>query len=340
MLVNASITTFEGNSASIAVVVDVTERNKAQRQLATTAAILATEHESSPDGILVVDPTARIISVNRRFGQIFDIPTELLEAGDDGPVRAMVLQRMADKETFQRRVKYLYDHTEESGQDELVLKNGRVLDRYSAPFKASSGEYMGRIWFFSDITERRKAEEALRAGEERFRLLIEEAPDAILLLDCDQDRFISANKAAERLFGVSREQILKQGLQHFYTPQQGDARPVAQSFWENGKRALGGEQVIFERRIRRASGEERLCQVNSCPASIEGAHAAGQSRRRHRKQSRRDGASAAQPDPQDPQRRGDSGGALFDRKGSARRDVSRRRGDRRLSPGLDWLCRA
>lgn len=51
VLVNASITTFEGKSASIAVVVDVTERNKAQRQLATTAAILATEHELSPDGI-------------------------------------------------------------------------------------------------------------------------------------------------------------------------------------------------------------------------------------------------------------------------------------------------
>ena len=64
----------------------------------------------SPDGILVVDPTARIISVNRRFGQIFDIPSELLAAGDDGPVRARSDKRMADEETFQRRVKYLYDH--------------------------------------------------------------------------------------------------------------------------------------------------------------------------------------------------------------------------------------
>jgi PAS domain S-box-containing protein/putative nucleotidyltransferase with HDIG domain len=261
VLVNASKSTFEGRSASIAVVVDVTERNKAQRQLATTAAILATEHESSPNGILVVDPTARIISVNRRFGQIFDVPTELLTAGDDGPVQAIVLRRMADEEAFQRRVKYLYDHPEESGQDDLVLKNGRVLDRFSAPFKTSGGEYMGRIWFFSDITERRRAEESLRASEERFRMQIEEAPDAILLLDCDEDRFISANKAAERLFGVPREQILKQGLQHFYTPQQGDSLPVAQSFFENRERALSGELVILERRIRRASGEERLCQL-------------------------------------------------------------------------------
>lgn len=76
VLVSASKATFEGRSASIAVIVDVTERNAAQRKLASTAAILAAEHESTPDGILVVDPTARVISVNRRFGQIFDIPDE------------------------------------------------------------------------------------------------------------------------------------------------------------------------------------------------------------------------------------------------------------------------
>ena len=42
----------------------------------------------------------------------------------------------------------------------------------------------------------------LRASEERFRMLVEEAPDAILLYDFEQSRFVSANKAAERLFGV------------------------------------------------------------------------------------------------------------------------------------------
>ena len=261
VLVNASKATFEGRSASIAVIVDVTERNAAQRKLASTAAILAAEHELTPDGILVVDPMARIISVNRRFGQIFDIPAELLAAGDDEPVLALVSQRVADAEAFQRRVRYLYDHPEESSQDELVLKNGHVLDRFSSPIKNSDGEYLGRIWFFRDITERRKAEESLRVSEERFRLLVEEAPDAILLFDCDQDRFIAANKAAERLFGVARDELLEHGPQHFYPPQQPDARPVMQSYSEHTERALAGEQVTYERRIRMASGEERLCQV-------------------------------------------------------------------------------
>ncbi len=265
VLVNASKAKFEGNWASIAVVVDVTERNKAQRQLASTAAILATEHESLPDGILVVDPMMRIISVNRRFAEIFDVPADLLAAGDDAPVLAVVVQRVTDAEAFQRQVAYLYDHPEESARDELVLKNGRILDRFSAPFKAADGELLGRIWVFHDVTEKHEAEELLRATEERFRMLVEEAPDAILLFEYDKDRFTAANKAAERLFGVPRDQILAHGLLPFYTPQQPDGRPVEQSYWEHAERALAGEQVTYERRIRGASGEERLCQVTLVP---------------------------------------------------------------------------
>ena len=202
--------------------------------------------------------------------QIFDVPAELLAAGDDEQVRALVSQRVADVESFQRRVGYLYDHPEESGQDELVLKNGHVLDRFSSPFKSSDSEYLGRIWFFRDITARKKAEESLRTSEERFRLLVEEAPDAILLFDYDQDCFVAANKAAERLFDVPQEEILAHGPQHFYTQEQPDARPVAQSYSEHNERALAGDEITYERRIRQTSGEERLCQVTlvRLPSSI------------------------------------------------------------------------
>ncbi len=261
VLADASKSIYEGRPASIVVAVDVTERDAAQRKLASTTAILAAEHEASPDGILVADRLGRIISVNRRFGQIFGVPTELLEAGDDERVLATALRNVADPEAFVRGARYLFDRPEESSHDELVLKNGSVLDRFSAPFKTAGGESLGRILFFRDITERRRAEEALRAGEQRFRMLVEEAPDAILLHDIDQSRLIAANKAAERLFGVPRDEILKRLPTDFFAPQQADGRPVTQSFSEHNERAVAGEELSFERRIRRSSGEERLCRV-------------------------------------------------------------------------------
>ena len=261
VLVNASRSTFEGRAASIAVVVDVSAKNTAERALVSAAAILAAVHESSPDGILVVDPAARILSVNRRFGEILNIPTEVLAAGDESPSLAMALNLVDDPKAFQRRVRYLCEHPEESGHDEVALKDGRVIDRLTSPLKGPDGESLGRIWFFRDISERRRNEDALRASEERFRMVIEEAPDAILLYDFDHGRFIAANKAAERLFGVPWDEILRHGPQHFYPSRQPDARPVSESFAEHNRRVLAGEEVTYERRIRRASGEERVCRV-------------------------------------------------------------------------------
>ena len=245
------------------IIRDVTARKRAERELAATAAILATEHESSPDGILVVDPTARILSVNRRFGEMFGVPYELLPTLDYAALNSLALRRLTDGEAFLRSARYLYDHPDESDHDELVLRDGRIVDSLASPFKASDGECLGRIWFFRDITERRRAEEALRDSEERFRTLIEEAPDAIMIVDFDRIRLIAANKAAERLLGLSRDEILRRDPRSFYPPEQPDGRPAAESFAEHGECAAAGEEVTFERRIRRPSGEDRLCRVTA-----------------------------------------------------------------------------
>ena len=123
--------------------------------------ILETQKETSIDGILVVDEQGKVISHNKRFAQIWSIPDELLAIKDDDKLLAFVLSQLQNADEFIDKVRYLYDHKKEKSRDEILFKDGRVLDRYSAPLIFPNGDYFGRIWFFRDITDRKRMEEQL-----------------------------------------------------------------------------------------------------------------------------------------------------------------------------------
>lgn len=137
---------------------DVTEWKRAEQELRFRNAILTTQQESSIDGILVVDENAKIVTCNRRFVEMLNIPREYIEKTLDEPVLQHVTRQMADPETFLRRVRYLYEHRDETARDELRLADGRVLDRYSAPMIGSDGCYYGRVWYFRDVTAAHEAD--------------------------------------------------------------------------------------------------------------------------------------------------------------------------------------
>ncbi len=130
------------------------------RELSFNVALLNARSEASLDGILVVDDQGKILSYNRRFVEMWEIPPELIQLGMDEPILSSVICQMAEPLVFLERVKHLYEHREEIGREEIKLKDGRVFDRYSAPVSGSEGSYYGRVWYFRDISDQRHAEAA------------------------------------------------------------------------------------------------------------------------------------------------------------------------------------
>jgi PAS domain S-box-containing protein len=114
---------------------------------------------------------------------------------------------------------------------------------------------------FANALARKRADQVLRESEERFRLLIEQAPEAVVVFDPAQNRLVQANAQAERLFGYNREELLVSGPQRFYAPEQPDGRPVAESMPANNERVLRGETVLTERTICNALGQQLHCEV-------------------------------------------------------------------------------
>ena len=89
------------------------------------------------------------------------------------------LDQLKEPDKFITKVKYLYNHKNERSRGELEFKDGRFFDRYSSPMVGTNGEYFGRIWYFRDISDFKKAEQDLKKNEETFHLVMEATNDAL-----------------------------------------------------------------------------------------------------------------------------------------------------------------
>jgi diguanylate cyclase (GGDEF)-like protein/PAS domain S-box-containing protein len=102
---------------------------------------------------------------------------------------------------------------------------------------------------------------SLRASEARFRVLVEQAPDAIAVYDVDLGCFVDANAQAEALFGCSREELLAGGAERFYPEGLFKGKTAAENVSEMIGKALAGEHVVFDRTIRNAQGRLLRCEM-------------------------------------------------------------------------------
>ncbi len=140
---------------------DVTERKRSESTVSFSNILLNTALESSPDAILIIDAKGQIIEFNQNFIALWDVPQALVLAGADEPVLAVVTSRVKDEQEFLARVRYLYDHPEIQSHEEIELKDGRIIDRHSGSLYDTQRKYLGRVWFFRDITEKKRAAERI-----------------------------------------------------------------------------------------------------------------------------------------------------------------------------------
>jgi serine phosphatase RsbU (regulator of sigma subunit) len=147
----------------------VIERETLQQRIAVQNAILESQSEAALDGIVVIGPDARILYSNARFNQIWGI-----DATDDAEIFRQMMVKLDEPDSLLEIVAQLVENDDETRRDELVLTDGTVLDRWTAPLRDHSGEPFGRAWYYRDITEQKRIERRLRDNE-RWLAFIAEA---------------------------------------------------------------------------------------------------------------------------------------------------------------------
>ena len=183
---------------------DVTARARLEEQLSFSNILNTTAIENSPDAIAVVDKSARIISFNTQFITMWNIPRELMENGTNEPVLRAMAEQFTDREAYVARIKYLYAHSDERAHDKLRPKDGRVIDRHTAPLRDANQKYLGRIWYYRDITERERANDTIEKQNLQLDAALNNMVQGLLMFD-SAGALIVSNRRLTEMFGLPAE---------------------------------------------------------------------------------------------------------------------------------------
>ncbi len=107
--------------------------------------------ETAGDGVIIVDRTGAVMCCTRSFLQMWDAPDAMEQATDERAFVALIAPQMRDPVSFGRRLAALYADPEAEALDFLETIDGRVIERYTRPYRVH-GEITGRLWSFHDVT--------------------------------------------------------------------------------------------------------------------------------------------------------------------------------------------
>jgi two-component system CheB/CheR fusion protein len=173
---------------------------------------------SSTDiAVIFLDTKMRI----RRFTPAITRLMELIPSDIGRPISDMA-RKFSDRELIQDAQTVL-DRLIPI-EREITAADGEIFVRRALPYRTSDNRIDGVVITFMPITDRKRAELALRETEERFRLMIENARDFAMLLMDAKGRIIAWNVGAERLLGWSADEAIGRSAAMIYPTETGSTQ--------------------------------------------------------------------------------------------------------------------
>ncbi|MDD5020196.1 MAG: PAS domain S-box protein [Candidatus Omnitrophica bacterium] len=234
---------------------DITELKKIEEELKRKTEFLEAQKEASLDGLLVIDENGQRLLINQRLLDLWQVPQDVINDTNDEALLQYVVQRTTNPREFLDKVHYLYAHKNETSEDEVEVKDGKVFDRYSSPVIDKNGKYFGRIWTFRDITERKMAEKKILEYAKRLGYLTKYANDLIILLD-ENFNLLEVNERAEDVYGYTRDELIGKHATSLRAPE------VREMFGPQIAPVHEGGRVLFETVHVRKNGEKFQVEIN------------------------------------------------------------------------------
>jgi PAS domain S-box-containing protein len=220
--------------------------------------------EQSPLSIEVMSPEGWTLQVNNAFEKLWGANLEdlkdynmlkdeqLISTG----IMPYIMRGFSGEEVAFPPV--LYDGSKTLGFGEKRWVQGHIY-----PVRDAAGTIRNVILIHEDITDRRRAEEALRESREMYRELVENINDVIFSIDL-KGTLTYISPVVERLYGYTAEDVAGQHFLQFIHPD--DRAHTIEGF----RRQMGGEYVRDEFRIFAKSGSIHHVSVSPRPIETDG----------------------------------------------------------------------
>ncbi|TFF95313.1 PAS domain S-box protein [Candidatus Thorarchaeota archaeon] len=190
------------------VTTDLTDRKHAEELAKENEALFRATVEATVDGVIVISTTGEIIHYNQKFASMMKMGTQVLQ-GDEADINTHIAQQMKNPAFYASR----HERIQLSGEDSfdtLFFRDGRVIERTSSPLLLE-GEKTGRVWNYRDVTEREAIEDALQESETKYRQLVEQSFQGIIIVRADPLGIMFANQVMAEMLGMPVEEILNLG---------------------------------------------------------------------------------------------------------------------------------
>jgi PAS domain S-box-containing protein len=236
---------------------DITERKSAEEALRESETISKSLLNSIPDGALLMDPQGTILAANQVIALRWMMSVNEL--------RGKNVYSFLPAVVGERRRELVREAVETGSLIHFIdEREGRTYSNYLNPISGEDGKVYSISAVSRDITDEKKAEEALRESEERFRNIFSHAAEGILIADISTQKFLYANSAICSMLGYSAEELTSKEMRDIHPEK--DLAHVQEEFMAQAR----GEKTLAESiPVLRKDGAVRYMDIRTTPVMID-----------------------------------------------------------------------